>query len=351
MRVAFIGSVGIPNCYGGFESFLESVTPVLVSNDINVVVTCDRSRYEDNSDSYLGVTRVMVNVRANGPLSPLHDLLAFIAVFKKSNFIVVLGVSAGPIFLLMRLFTFIFGKQLIINLDGVEWRRGKYKAWQKILLYFFDLFAQYSANTIVYDNKGLTKFIHKIFLKKSVLIAYPGDAVIRIADIRQEPGTALTICRIEPENNLEILIKGALCSKLSRYTIIGNWQNSSYGKALKKKYSHHPLLELLDPIYDPNEIAKFRTRTAIYLHGHSVGGTNPSLVEMLSYSCYILCFDCIFNRETAGEDSIYFDGEGDLAKKINLIMGETRVSSRVLQNKYKSSYIADQYIQLLRNPR
>lgn len=346
MKVAFIGSVGIPNCYGGFESFLDAVAPVLVSKGVDVLVTCDKARYQDDLQLYHGVERIMIGVSANGALSPLHDLAAFFAVLNKANFIVVLGVSAGPLFLLMRILAFLFNKHLVVNVDGVEWRRGKYSSWQKMLLYFFDLFAQYSANTIIYDNKGLLPFIRRRFVKKSLLIGYPGDAVMLATTVETVLRTALTICRVEPENNLQMLIEGALCSSLQSYTIIGNWQNSQYGKSLKEKYSQNPFLKLLDPIYDASEVANYRSSTAIYLHGHSVGGTNPSLVEMLPYSCHILCFDCIFNRETAGGDAIYFSDFKDLGEKIDICIRAGEVPSRELQNRYRSPVIADQYIQL-----
>ena len=351
MRVAFIGSVGIPNCYGGFESFLESVAPVLVSKGADVYVTCDRSRYPNDFGCFKGVKRVMIDIRANGPLSPLHDLVAFMAVLRKVQFVVVLGVSAGPLFLIMRLVAFLIQKKLIVNVDGVEWRRGKYSYWQKKLLFCFDFFAQISANNIVYDNAGLLPFIHKQFIEKSVLIGYPGDAVVGRLGVQMEQRSALTICRVEPENNLEMLIEGALCSALKSYTIIGNWHNSSYGRLLKEKYLQHPSLRLLDPIYDVNEIANYRARTAIYLHGHSVGGTNPSLVEMLSYHCHIACFDCVFNRETAGGDAVYFTDHEDLGRKINVFIQDEAPALRVLQNRYRSSFIADQYIELFQSYR
>ena len=350
MNVAFIGSVGIPNCYGGFESFLQSVTPILVGQGHEVFVTCDSARYKHPFYSYLGVKRVMVNIRANGALSPIHDLFAFLSVFRRAQYIVVLGVSAGPLFIFMRLMTCLARKKLIINIDGVEWRRGKYNSWQKKLLFCFDFLAQLSANCIVFDNEGLRSFIHHRFLKKAVLIAYPGDSVIRASGITVEPFTALTICRVEPENNLELIIEGALSSSLKKYTIIGNWQNSPYGRMLRSKYLGNSTLQLLDPVYDANTVAEFRSRAALYLHGHSVGGTNPSLVEMLSYSCHLLCFDCVFNRETIGADALYFNKQGDLVEKINSLLEVAPNSSRALQERYHSSYIAEQYIQALLRP-
>lgn len=207
--VAFIGSCGVPNRYGGFESFLESVTPVMVSNGHNVIVTCDAGKYEDHSPEFKGVKREFIGVKANGPLSTIHDMVAYLRVFRKVDSVVVLGVSAGPLFLLMRLISMLFGKKLVVNVDGIEWRRTKFSKPVRALLWLYDACAQLSANTIIYDSTELLPFVHKPFRHKGVFAAYSGDHVLRFPD---EPKTAsaLTICRIEPENNIELLIEGVL---------------------------------------------------------------------------------------------------------------------------------------------
>lgn len=344
--VAFIGSAGIPNCYGGFESFLESIAPVIVRKGFRVVVSCDGSRYSDQSTRFLGVERVFLHVRANGALSTIHDILAFFRILSVANVIVVLGVSAGPFFLLMRLFASITRKKLLVNVDGIEWRRKKFSKPVRFVLRVFDVLAQISANKIIYDNPALKPYIFSVFHHKSVFIPYSGDHVLRLSTpkVHARP-TALTICRIEPENNIELMIQGALCSSIENYTIIGNWGNSDYGAKLQQHFSHEDRLSLLDPIYDPIVIAKYRESCAIYLHGHSVGGTNPSLVEMLFYDCYILCFDCIFNRNTAGQLASYFNDSKSLAYEIDEFLKSPKKHPRTPPKKYTSDFIANQYIE------
>lgn len=124
--IAFIGSAGVPNIYGGFEMFLESCTPGILKSFAKVFVTCDRSKYADRSRNWRGVTRVFVPVGANGASSVLHDLLAFFAVLWRADAIVVLGVSGGIFFPLFRLIASLMGKKLIVNVDGIEWRRAKF---------------------------------------------------------------------------------------------------------------------------------------------------------------------------------------------------------------------------------
>lgn len=315
-RFAFIGSAGIPNRYGGFEAFLEHCAPVMATQGHSVTVTCDKSLYETRESSFRGVIRLFIGIRANGSTSILHDLLAFFRVFRSATHIIVLGVSGGPWFPLWRLMCALARKRLIVNIDGVEWRRSKFTTFRRCVLRLFDALAQTFSHVVVYDNFALFDFVLPYCRGKSVQIGYPGDHVLRLSDVPRIDGTALTVCRIEPENHISLLIDGALRSELKMYTIVGNWSASDYGRTIRKNYAANPRLNLLDSIYDPKILAELREKCTFYLHGHSVGGTNPSLVEMLFYDCVILCFDCSFNRETAGHYASYFTDANELAQLI-----------------------------------
>lgn len=348
--IAFIGSVGVPNCYGGFEAFLESVTPSIVASGHKVLVTCDKNRYTDLNPDFNGINRVFVSTPANGAYSPFHDLIAFFKVIRKVDAVVVLGVSAGPFFILMRILSSIFNKTLVVNVDGVEWRRSKFSKPVRFVLKAFDACAQFSATKIIYDNKELLPFLFKPFRKKAFEIPYSGDHVVRKENIIAD-GSALTICRIEPENNIEILIDGVLKSNLKKYRLIGNWDNSEFGKSIKQKYNNHPTIEIIDPVYDIEILSVYRERCDVYLHGHSVGGTNPSLVEMLFYDCQIICFDCDFNRATAGNAATYFSTAENLSLQLNQLNDAQIIKDSSARNEIRSKYtaqiIAHQYLDIL----
>jgi glycosyltransferase involved in cell wall biosynthesis len=340
--VAFIGSVGVPNCYGGFESFVEAVAPEISARGGKVSVTCDSNRYEDLTPKYKGLNREFLSISANGWQSPIHDLFAFFKILKAHQTIVVLGVSAGPLFLLMRIITSITGKKLVVNIDGIEWRRTKFTKKVRLILRLFDFCAQLSANKIIYDNDGLYDYVIKPFRKKAVCIAYSGDHVQRFPGVKKE-NFALTVCRIEPENNIEMLIEAASKSDLEKYIVIGNWDNSEFGRRIKNENKNTKIV-LLDPIYDSEIIGKYRESCAMYLHGHSVGGTNPSLVEMLYYDCTLICFDCVFNRATAKNDSLYFSSVDELVKRINTLSKAPSWSEKAIRFEYTASKIASQYM-------
>lgn len=339
-RIAFIGSVGIPNRYGGFEAFLEHTCPSMLNGAESVTVTCAESMYPGERGPYEGVDRVFIPCEANGVWSIFHDLLAFMAVVHRSSHIVVLGVSGGLWFPLFRCICLLTGKRLLVNVDGVEWKRGKFSHWKRAFLWCLDYMAQRFSHTIIIDNASL----QARFPTKAVVIAYPGDHVLRVGAEKQR-NAALTVCRIEPENNIELLILGVLGSRSHSYVFIGNWENSEYGRGLRRKYSGNTRLRLLDPIYDQTELAHYREECSSYVHGHSVGGTNPSLVEMVYYDCHIYCFDVSYHHTTVGAHARYFRSAKQLSALLDLEAAapESRDDLRV---QYSRERISRQYLGL-----
>jgi glycosyltransferase involved in cell wall biosynthesis len=346
VRAAFIGSAGIPNRYGGFEGFLEHCAPAIAERIQSCAVTCDAVLYEDRSEYFEQVRRVFIGVPANGAWSMLHDAIAFFSIFRTSTHIVVLGVSGGLWFPLFRMLCALTGKKLLVNIDGVEWRRTKFGRRRRALLRLLDTLAQVGAHVIVYDNPALRGFVLECCRNKARCIGYAGDHVLRLPDWSLQPGTALTVCRIEPENQLEMLIDAALNSDLRRYTIVGNWEQSEYGRRLRARHVNQPRLALLDPVYDASRLAALREQAACYLHGHSVGGTNPSLVEMLFYDCRLLCFDCVFNRATANAAAEYFESAEALKALLRELPdpSDRALQRRLQREHYTQARIADDYV-------
>ena len=347
-KIAFIGTVGIPNRYGGFESFLEHCAPIIAKSVDQVIVTCDASVYENQAELYNGVKRLFIPLKANGIFSIFHDLYAFIKVLPHVSHIVVLGVSGGIWFPLFRLLCWIMKIHLSVNIDGVEWRRSKFSWGKRKILKLFDFLAQKCSNKIVYDNEALLPFVLNSCKSKAVLISYSGDHVLRLMPKPPViPKSALTICRIEPENQIEMLIEGMLMSHLMSYTFVGNWNNSLYGRSIKEKYKDEKRIVFSDPIYDAEKLAELRETHEFYLHGHSVGGTNPSLVEIMFYDNKVLCFDCLFNRATAGSSAYYFEDANELAAQINAGSRSKVCRSRDNNQSYTAEAIAKGYLKML----
>jgi glycosyltransferase involved in cell wall biosynthesis len=199
---------------------------------------------------------------------------------------------------------------------------------------------------VVYDNPGLLPFVKPSCRATARLIAYPGDHVLRPEGVLKRPHSTLTVCRIEPENQIEMIIEGVLASKSHTCRIAGNWEASKYGRDLRARYAGNDRVEMLDSVYDQVELSHLREACTVYIHAHSVGGTNPSLVEMMFYDCKIFCYDCGFNRESAGDCALYFSDSADLARLLDKdpkVNGARDLSRRL----FTRTRIADLYVEAM----
>lgn len=352
MKIAFIGSVGVPNCYGGFESFLEACAPELAKNGHEIIVTCYSGTYTSHEPVWNGVRRLFIPIPANGVLSIIHDLVAFLATFWRSDAVVVLGVSGGVWFPAMRVLCAVTGVRLAVNIDGVEWRR-RTSFLRRTFLFLSDRIAQRFSHVVVYDNEGLFNCVLDSKKPTSYMIPYPGDPdgplppMARVGT-RDAPAI-LTICRIEPENNCHLLLEAAAAAGVASYTFIGNWAASSYGIQLRRQYGALPGFQLMDSYYEKEGIAKYRSTCDVYLHGHSVGGTNPSLVEMLFYDCDIIAFDCVYNRATGKAAISYFSSVEGLREMLSGAADRDRGERGPCRERYTRERICGEYLTMLQS--
>ena len=182
---------------------------------------------------------------------------------------------------------------------------------------------KYSHITVV-DNEGIKDHVSQAYQKKSTLISYGGNHVTyehlkpETCKVFQLPKKyAFKVCRIEPENNIHTILEAFSKTNIN-LVLVGNWDVNDYGKNLKKKYKHENLF-LLNPIYNQEKLNELRSNCTVYVHGHSAGGTNPSLVEAMNLGLAILAFDVHYNRFTTKNEAIYFKSAKDLENKINAL--------------------------------
>lgn len=315
-QVYIIGTVGVPACYGGFESLVENVLDY-TPNDVEYTVFCTSKKYDNKLETYKNAKLIYLDRDANGKDSILYDYDSMkIAIRNKADIMLILGVS-GCIFL-----PFIrrkFKGKIITNIDGLEWKRDKWNFIAKWLLHYSEKQAVKYSDIVIGDNKGITDYVKEAYNKDAILIAYGGDHVSKEVDdslyekypFCKKP-YSVTVCRIEPENNIHRILEAFSKMPEEQLVMVGNWKNGDYGIALKEKYSAFSNIHLLDPIYESHTINWIRSNASIYIHGHSAGGTNPSLVEAMNFGLPILAFDCVYNRATTENDCLYWKESNDI---------------------------------------
>ena len=324
-KIYIIGTVGVPACYGGFESLVDNLLDY-TPDDVEYTVFCTAKKYEKKLESYKGAHLIYLDRDANGKDSILYDYESMkIAVRDNADIMLILGVSGCMFLPIIRR---AFKGKIITNIDGLEWKRDKWNCVAKWLLKHSEKQAVKYSDIIIGDNKGITDYVHaeyaKIVATKRVeLIAYGGDQVSRVEDdslFEKYPFCreqyACTVCRIEPENNVHIILEAFSQMPKKTLVIVGNWKKSEYGRALKEKYCAFQNIHILDPIYEPHTINFLRGNASLYVHGHSAGGTNPSLVEAMCLGLPIVAFDCVYNRATTEESALYWKSCDDIKSAV-----------------------------------
>lgn len=357
--IVILGTVGVPANYGGFETLAENLVRYHQANDLPVKleVYCSAKSYPEKLGSYLGAKLRYINLNANGVSSVLYDIVSlFSAVRKGADVILLLGVSGAIALPFVRLFS---RARVVTNIDGIEWRREKWRGLSKWFLRFSEYLAVKFSHEVIADNGGIAKHVLDSYGQGCHVIAYGGDHAVVVEhkpfdNISLPESYALALCRIEPENNVALILE-ALSKQLTMPLVfIGNWKNSVYGRALLEAYEGFAHMHLLDPIYDLGVLSAIRTKAAFYIHGHSAGGTNPSLVEMMHFAKPVMAYDCIFNRYTTDNKALFFRDAAHLQLLMLEItpdssdaMGQ-EMASLAKQN-YTWDQIGTQYFKVLLN--
>lgn len=316
LRVAIIGTVGLPARYGGFETLAQNLVDYL-SCSHSLTVYCSSKVYGSIQSEYAGAKLRYIPLQANGIQSVAYDLIGMLRSLRGFDVLLVLGVS-GCVFLpIIRFFS---RAKIIVNVDGLEWKRDKWSGFSADFLKFSEGVAARFSDIVVADNKIIQDYIMSAYGVAAELIPYGGDHASRLPMTKNilevfpflSSPYAFSVCRIEPENNIHIILEALSQQNSFQMVFVGNWQSSDYGRNLVIKYKNCSNLHLLNPIYDQDILDGIRSNCKIYLHGHSAGGTNPSLVEAMCLQLPILAYDVGYNRETTENSALYFSDATDL---------------------------------------
>jgi glycosyltransferase involved in cell wall biosynthesis len=328
-KVAIIGTVGLPACYGGFETLTAYLVKHL-HQEHDLTVYCSGKKYPkaERRSHYESAKLVYLPFQANGAQSIIYDCLSILHAVLFADVLLILGVPGGLLLPFVRWFT---NKKIIISIDGIEWRRDKWNRYAKWFLRWSESLAVRFSHADISDNDAIQNYTARAYSTRSRVIEYGGDHARKqpITDAAREKYAflaqpyAFKVCRIEPENNVHLVL-GAFAELPSYpFVLVGNWNNSAYGRQLRQEYGQCPNLHLLDPIYDQAQLDVLRSNCHVYVHGHSAGGTNPSLVEAMSLGLPVLAFDVSFNKATTEHKAMYFTDKAELKKHI----GATRIGT------------------------
>jgi glycosyltransferase involved in cell wall biosynthesis len=346
VRISIIGTVGVPACYGGFETLVDNLLDVN-EQDKDITVYCSSKSYTEQVLKYKNANLHYILLHANGVQSIPYDIWSLChAVWKGADNILLLGVSGAICLPFIRIFSNV---RIITNIDGLEWQREKWNGLIKKFLKFSEKLAVKYSDVVVADNAAIADYVKNEYNIQSEVIAYGGDHAVVNNLSTSDEGYALALCRIEPENNVELILEAfSQTSKPLRF--IGNWDNSDFGCAMKAKYRQFNNIIIVDPIYDINVLFDIRQKCSFYVHGHSAGGTNPSLVEMMHFTKNIAAFDCTYNKASTEGKADYFSNTEELVELIGNLGSSNNgcIMQEIAERRYTWKIVKDQYFSLFK---
>jgi len=316
LKIGILGTRGIPNHYGGFEQFAEQLSASLAQRGHTVSVY-NSSLHPYQEKEWNGVQIIHCRDRENKLGTAGQFIYDWNCVndARKRDFDILLhlGYTSDSVW------HWRWPKKSIniVNMDGLEWQRSKYNKPTRRFLRWAESLAANNAHSLIADSPAIRDHLVARYNKIPVYIPY-GAEIFRQPDptvldkYRLLPQRYfLLIARMEPENNIEMIIQGHLASGSNfPLFVIGNITNK-FGRFITSKYNDQ-CIKYSDAIYDRHELDNLRYYSALYFHGHTVGGTNPSLIEAMACGCRIAAHENRFNKAVLNDEAAYFTSPGDI---------------------------------------
>ncbi len=361
LKIAILGTRGIPNRYGGFEQTAERLAIRFVKRDIEVTVfNPSEHPYRENEWNGVKIERVPSIEGKLGPIGTLaYDLVSLQKALRMDfDIIVEMGYPAAIYYWLKRILNPTV--KIVTLMDGLEWKRDKFNKPARMLLKVMEAAAIKMGDVAVADNPGIKEYLENKYGKEipyiplgAELFHDPDEAAPEKRGL-EKFGYFMLVARFEPENNIHTILEGYLKAKSDiPFLLVGNPNATEYGKKLLKEYGKMDKLIFAGAIYDYHQLSSLRWFSRLYFHGHSVGGTNPSLLEAMASNALIAAHDNPFNRNILGEEGFYFSSSEDVAEIVKNAdryqkkrESFTRKNREKIEKIYNWDIIADQFIQL-----
>lgn len=361
MKVAFVSTRGVPNHYGGLEEFAENVSIRMAAKGIDVIVyNPDFHPYKESEFKGVKIRHIYSPEKKLGAgANFIYDFLSLKnAIREKCDIILVCGYTTAAISLLFLRKR----KSVIITiLDGLEWKRSKHSRIVQKLTYWFEKIAVKKSAHVISDNLGIKEYVAKAYNVDSTFIAYAADPykspeVSLLETFGLEPFKYfLLIGRLEPENNIEVILDGIAASMDDTPVHIFASTETKFAAYLINKFSAVKKIHFRGWLSGQQNLAVLRKNAKLYFHGHSVGGTNPSLLEAMAAGAFIAAHDNVFNRHVLEKNALYFKNESEVISLIENLPTVESMREKMAEeniNQIKQNYnwdkITDEYIELFR---
>jgi glycosyltransferase involved in cell wall biosynthesis len=327
LRIAILGARGIPGRYGGFETFAAELAPRLSGRGHHVTVYC-QTRYSlpERPEMYRGVHLEYVNAGVPRHFeTPVHELRSLLhALRQKNDILYVLGFRSSILYVLPKL----LGHRIIMNTDGLDWKRSKWNWFgRKYLKVSEAIGVKLASCGLIADSQGMQEYIRESYGAESKFIPYGAPVV---SSTRQELLTPygltpqsyfLVVARIEPENNLHLIVSAFEQVQTGKKLVIVGGANYRSRYFARLRTAKDPRILFLGPIYEPDCLNELWCNSYAYIHGHEVGGTNPALLQAMGCGCCVLVRDTNFNREVIADAGLAWrPSPPDLARQIDYVL-------------------------------
>ena len=339
MRIAIVGTRGLPPSYGGYETFAHYFVKHMIPLGHEVVVACERPASGDQPTSYLGAELVYFPFKPPSSYSlrkiyeGLNDLYFYLRLSKNIDIMYILaGVGTQALILLRILRPKL---KIVTNNDGLEWNRSKYNLFEKMMWKSFVKNSLRFSHLVVHDNPKLIDFFPKHRTEKSITIEYGVEKFdpiewdtdyikknlsgINNVESLSPHSYFLVVARLQHDNNTHKIIEGYIRSGSRKsLVIVGDVWDSGYNNTLESLISKAPEGKVImtGGIYNSTVLNMLRQKCFAYIHGHSAGGTNPSLVEAMAMGRAIIAHGNPFNRHVLGDNGMFFSEEEEISGHI-----------------------------------
>lgn len=364
MKIAFVSTRGIPNNYGGFEQFAEYISVGMAQRGHEVVVYSPKFHpYQESTYKGVRIKHIYSPETWMGSSvgSFFYDFASLRDALKKEDFDIIYEAGYTSIIPAYIWFNVKKRKRPIFttNMDGLENKRSKFSPMVRRFLDWEEKMAVKYSHYLIADNMGIHDYYKEKYGKESKFLAYGADIHDDFkAEYLEEFGLKseeyyILIARLEPENNIVMAIEGYLHSKENgrRPLIVVGKTNTPHGKELVEKYGNERNVEFVGGIYDFKKLDSVRHFSKAYFHGHSVGGTNPSLLDAMAAGCFIFAHDNIFNRAVLKENAFYYPSADKVTEYLNRIdtiaegskIQYTARNIEVIRNEYSWESLIDKH--------